>query len=98
MLQGHRLPAGAVRDMKGLVESPQFLARDLLQKVWNPEIGEVQHLRGPWRFSETPADVTRSAPLFGEHNDYVYRELLGLSDEEIAHLTEQKVIATAPTG
>jgi crotonobetainyl-CoA:carnitine CoA-transferase CaiB-like acyl-CoA transferase len=30
--------------------------------------------------------------MLGEHNSYIYRELLGLSEEEIARLTEEKVI------
>ena len=32
--------------------------------------------------------------LFGEHNDYVYRELLGLGDEECARLESAGHIAT----
>jgi crotonobetainyl-CoA:carnitine CoA-transferase CaiB-like acyl-CoA transferase len=31
-------------------------------------------------------------PLLGEHNDYVFGELLGLSKEEIRKLTEEKVL------
>jgi crotonobetainyl-CoA:carnitine CoA-transferase CaiB-like acyl-CoA transferase len=41
----------------------------------------------PYRFSESNVTI-RSAPCaLGEHNDYVYRELLGLSEEEIERLT-----------
>ena len=36
----------------------------------------------------------RQPPVaFGEHNDYVYREVLGLSEEEIAQLREAGHIA-----
>lgn len=45
----------------------------------------------PWKFSLTPVKIQRSAPMMGEHNDYVYGELLGLSKEEIARLTEEQV-------
>jgi crotonobetainyl-CoA:carnitine CoA-transferase CaiB-like acyl-CoA transferase len=42
----------------------------------------------PYRFSESPVGLRTAPALFGEHNDYVYRELLGLSDDEVARLTE----------
>jgi crotonobetainyl-CoA:carnitine CoA-transferase CaiB-like acyl-CoA transferase len=38
------------------------------------------------RFSRTPAVVTWPGPQIGEHNDYVLRQLLGMSDEEITEL------------
>lgn len=42
---------------------------------------------GPhWRLSESPAHIRLPAPAEGEHNLYVLRELLGLSDDEIAAL------------
>lgn len=43
---------------------------------------------GPhWRLSESPAHIRLPAPTLGEHNVYVLRELLGLSDDEIAALS-----------
>ena len=42
---------------------------------------------------ETPI-TTRQAPVaMGEHNDYVYRELLGISDAEYQRLVEAGHIA-----
>lgn len=48
---------------------------------------------GPsWRMSPDEAKVERGAPLLGEHNDYVYGELLGLPPGDIAALKLRKVI------
>lgn len=48
---------------------------------------------GPsWRMEPDAAKVERGAPLLGEHNDYVYRELLGLSEERLADLIARKVV------
>lgn len=48
---------------------------------------------GPsWRMTPDPAKIEHGAPLLGEHNDYVYRELLGLSEEKLADLVARKVI------
>jgi len=46
----------------------------------------------PWRMEPDQAQVERGAPLLGEHNDYVYRELLGLPPGDIADLKARKVI------
>jgi crotonobetainyl-CoA:carnitine CoA-transferase CaiB-like acyl-CoA transferase len=50
----------------------------------------------PARFSETPTHMGgitgRGAPCYGEDNDYVYGEILGLSSREIEELREQDVI------
>jgi crotonobetainyl-CoA:carnitine CoA-transferase CaiB-like acyl-CoA transferase len=48
---------------------------------------------GPsWRISPDGPDVQRGAPLLGEHNEYVYREILGLSQERFDELVARKVI------
>lgn len=48
---------------------------------------------GPsWRMSPDEAKVERGAPLIGEHNDYVYRELLGLPRDRLDDLIARKVI------
>jgi len=38
------------------------------------------------RFSHTPGEIRSSGPEPGAHNDEVYRDLLGLSDEALAQL------------
>jgi crotonobetainyl-CoA:carnitine CoA-transferase CaiB-like acyl-CoA transferase len=46
----------------------------------------------PWRFSETPPRIAAPAPLLGQDNDYVFGELLGISAEDLARLTDAKVV------
>ena len=48
---------------------------------------------GPsWRITPDGPDVQRGAPLLGEHNEYVYRDILGLEQERFEDLIERKVI------
>ncbi len=61
-------------------------------EVHHPRIGKQVVTAPPWKFSATPAVVHHPSPLIGEHNQYVFGELLGLSAEEIATLTEEGVI------
>jgi crotonobetainyl-CoA:carnitine CoA-transferase CaiB-like acyl-CoA transferase len=41
--------------------------------------------------SKTPGEIRR-APLLGEHNEYVYREVLGYSEEEVNQLITEGVL------
>jgi crotonobetainyl-CoA:carnitine CoA-transferase CaiB-like acyl-CoA transferase len=73
--------------------SDDFLwAREAFRMVSDHRNG-VRPIIGPsWRMEPDMAKVERGAPLLGEHNDYVYREVLGLSEEELADLIAMKVV------
>ena len=36
--------------------------------------------------SDTPAQIRRAGPTFGQDNEYLLREILGLSDDEVVEL------------
>jgi len=68
-------------------------ARESFVDIKTPDIEEpVPIYNVPWKRSKTPGKIRDHAPTMGQHNDYVYGEILGLSKEEIARLTEKKVI------
>ncbi len=71
---------------------PHFKERGLAVEVQHAVMGKQVVLGPPWRFSETPARVTRSAPLIGEHNEYVFGELIGMSTKEISRLVDEEII------
>jgi benzylsuccinate CoA-transferase BbsF subunit len=74
-----------------LFYDPHCQERECLVPVQHPEKGELYVIAPPWKFSATPGRVTRPAPMLGEHNEYVLRELLGMSKDEIARLAEERV-------
>ena len=48
---------------------------------------------GPsWRMAPDGAKVEAGAPLLGEHNEYVYRDILGLPQEELDDLIARKIV------
>lgn len=72
---------------------PHHEARESFVDIKTPDIEEpVPIYNVPWKLSETPGTIRDRAPTIGQHNDYVYGEILGLSKEEITRLTERKVI------
>jgi benzylsuccinate CoA-transferase BbsF subunit len=75
-----------------IFSDPHFKARELAVEVEHPSMGKQVVLGPPWRFSETPARVTKSAPTMGENNEHVFGEILGMSGKEIARLTEEEII------
>jgi benzylsuccinate CoA-transferase BbsF subunit len=91
-LQDWGVAAAPCLDLTERFSDPQFEARETHLQVEHPATG-VDIIAGlPHKLSATPGEVSRPAPLLGEHNDYVFGELLKKSKEEIAQLVEDKVI------
>ncbi len=96
-LQSRKVPAGVVQKSSDRAErDPQLKHRGYFVQLPHSEIGSWPVEGFPARFSNLTADVGglpgRAAPVMGEDNDYVYREILGLSSEEIARLKEDWII------
>ncbi len=72
---------------------PHFAAREIKHRVTIPGYGEEDLFCAPWRFSDFVPKIERCGPTTGEHNDYVFGELLGLPAAEIAELKASGVIA-----
>ena len=70
-------------------------ARGLRQEIPHPTAGAVPVTASPLRFSATPVQYDRPPPLLGQHTNEVVREVLGLSDDEIAALQAPTAIASA---
>jgi formyl-CoA transferase len=75
-----------------LLRDPHLEARGSFVEVDHPETGPQVLYAPVWRLSDTPARIRRPAPCLGQHNDYVFGELLGLSADEIEGLVGQGII------
>ncbi len=96
LLAEARIPAGKVLDPLDLLKDEHLKARGFYQPMTHPAAG-TWPMDGPvWRMSKTPGKFWRAAPRFGENNDYVLKELLGLTDGEIAALEERQAVARKP--
>ena len=91
LLQGAGVRAGAVNRLSDLFGDPQLRHRRVWRELEHPELGRFYYEAPPFILSETPAALRRS-PLLGEHNTTVYRDILGLGQEEIARLAAEGVI------
>ncbi len=95
-LQAAGVPAMPVLDLPELLADEQLRARGFFESVSHPVAG-VWEIEGPhWRMSESPGHVRLPAPSLGQHNDYVFRHLLRLSDGEVDALEAEGVTGRAP--
>ncbi len=92
-LQQAGVPAAAVRTPEDRIEKdPDTAAWGLWPTVRHREIGEVRVDGIPVHMSTTDWSIRRGAPCLGEHNNLVFGELLGHSNEELARLAEAGVL------
>ena len=97
ILQQAGVPAGPVLDGKELVEEPHLNEHGLFEMVTHPEAGTHPYIGMYAKLSKTPGSIRMPAPCLGEHNQYVFGELLGLSQEEMVQLEEEGIIGTKPS-
>ena len=98
-LQAEGVPAGAVLDSKDLLFNPHLMERRFYEVVSHhpsTQMPPLPYAGRPWKLPETPAVAPRAAPLMGEHNDLVFRDLLGMSASEVQGLQANGVIGYAP--
>ena len=96
ILQQAGVPAAPVLLNWEIVTNQHLFERGFYVPVPHREAGVLPYPGFPWKFSRTPGSIRMGAPCFAEHNDLVYRKILGLSEEEIHELTEQGLIGTIP--
>ena len=90
--EGAGVPCSPVYGVDELVRHPQLLAREMIQRLAHPTLGEVVVPGVVVKLSDTPGAVRRLGPALGEHNADVYGQLLGLGAEELARLRAAEVI------
>lgn len=89
----YSIPAGRMFQAPDMLADPQFLAREAIISVEHPRYGTLRMQNCFPKFSETPSTVYRLAPsLPGDHNAEVYRERLGIDEDELASLSERGIV------
>jgi crotonobetainyl-CoA:carnitine CoA-transferase CaiB-like acyl-CoA transferase len=84
LLQSRGVQAGLVQNAEDLLDfDPQVRARNLYFSLNHPVVGKAEFEGVPIRFSRAELIPWRSAPLLGEDNRYVFRDVLGYSLDDI---------------
>jgi succinate--hydroxymethylglutarate CoA-transferase len=91
-LKAAGVPCGRINSVAEALADPQTEARQMIETVQHPIIGELKLVGMPYKFSGTPASVRRPPPILGEHTEEILREELGLDAAAMAALRRDKVI------
>ncbi len=100
LLQKAGLKASVVEKPKDVYEDPQLKHRH----YWVPQKHEVMgeqlfEMQSCFILSRTPRQIKRPSPMLGEHNEYVFKDLLGMSDDEIAeHIIDGSITTELDKG
>ena len=91
LLEEARIPAGPIYSVADMMLDEHFIARGLFEEVDVNGKPLTIPAMVP-KLSKTPGRSDWAGPEVGAFNDEIYRELLGLSAQELARLNEQGVI------
>jgi crotonobetainyl-CoA:carnitine CoA-transferase CaiB-like acyl-CoA transferase len=77
---------------KDLATNEHLKDRGFLVKMEHPIVGRRIHTGIPWTMSGTPCEVRHAAPLRGADTDYVLKQLLGYSPDQIGKLRASGIL------
>jgi formyl-CoA transferase len=77
------VPCGPIMSTEDLANDVHVKGRDMYVELDHPQRGKWFNVGMPIKLSASPAKIERS-PTLGEHTDEILKEVLGLSDADIA--------------
>jgi succinyl-CoA--D-citramalate CoA-transferase len=86
------VPAGKLFTAEDMLADEQYAARQSVVEVEAPEIGRFPMQNVVPRLSETPGEVRWTGPNLGQHNEEVFKDILGLSAEDLEGLRERGTV------
>jgi formyl-CoA transferase len=92
LLNRHGVPCGLIYRAPDMLKDPHFQARQSIVEVEHPVFGSLHMQNVAPKFSDTPGEIRWPGPELGQHNDEVYRGLLGLDDATMADFAARGII------
>ena len=72
ILEEKGIPVAPINELDQIVNDPHIaVAREMIQKIVHPIVGEVDIVGNPIKMSDTPPGIYSSSPLLGEHTDEI---------------------------
>jgi crotonobetainyl-CoA:carnitine CoA-transferase CaiB-like acyl-CoA transferase len=91
-LQKMGIAAGPSYNAETLINDEHIKERGLFVEQNHPEAGKTFVYHSPWKMNGEYGEISVPAPLFGEHNSYVFEKLLGIPHDEFTKLVDEEVI------
>lgn len=92
-LNDNGLPSCPINTVDRILKDEQFTKyRNMFPIQKHPKAGDIRLTNNAIKFINAESDPYDPAPTLGQHNEYVYKEILGYSDEEYQKLVNEKII------
>ncbi len=100
LLQSAGVAAHVVAKSSDVYEDVQLKHRKYFSKLKHPVMGEPSfEPQACYILAKTPRELRKPSPCLGQHNEYVFKELLGMTDDEIAeHIIDGSITTQLPGG
>ena len=92
LLLASDVAAGPVMNIEDIFRDPQYLARENIVAVEDPDFGTIRMQGVVPKFARTPGAVRYPGLAAGAHNAEVFGTILGLGDDDLARYSEAGVI------
>jgi formyl-CoA transferase len=86
------VPVGRIYTAQDMLEDAHFKARQAIVNVAHPLFGSLKMQNVAPKLSETPGGIRSAGPALGQHNDEIYKGLLGFDDAKMAAWQERGLI------
>jgi len=87
-----RIPCGPVYDLNQALNNSQILHRNMVVEVEHPLGGHAKVPGNPVKLSDTYEDTFTPPPLLGQDNEDVFKNLVGITSDEITNLSNEGII------
>lgn len=91
-MEHHGVPAGRIYRAPEMLADPQFQARESIIGVPHPDFGTLRMQNVAPKLSATPGTIRSPSPEPGQHNEEVYRDLLGYDAARLEDLRTRGII------
>jgi crotonobetainyl-CoA:carnitine CoA-transferase CaiB-like acyl-CoA transferase len=92
MCEEAQVPCGPIYSIDEIFEDPQYQSRGNILRMHDDRVGDLPIPNLVPRLSDTPGAVKWLGPDLGEHNDELFKGVLGMSDDELRRLAAEGVI------
>jgi crotonobetainyl-CoA:carnitine CoA-transferase CaiB-like acyl-CoA transferase len=94
-LQGAGVAAGPLLDAEEKFHCPQLRERGFYEYLENSVVGGHWYPGLAWKTVQTENHLQRAPAMLGQDNEYVYKEVMGMSDDEYQQHVDSGMIADA---
>jgi crotonobetainyl-CoA:carnitine CoA-transferase CaiB-like acyl-CoA transferase len=97
-LQASGVPAAPVNSGQDVARDTVLLRTGFIRELDHPEAGRHAYPGLAYQLARSPGGISVAAPCFGQHNEYLLRDLLGIDAERFTELQRSGAIADRPKG